>query len=103
MFDIPDLITAMHGEFLHNQTAKALAGALSGVLEDLRLRFNAAGEIFRSGRIGASFTATIEARSANSERTPEAARAKWKEFIRPLLNAEEMVNPTTGEKIGVDG
>lgn len=101
--DIPDLITAMHGEFVNNPTAKALAGALSGVLEDLRLRFNAAGgNIPKRQDWG-----IVHSHNRNAIRklgqTPEAARAKWKEFIRPLLNAEEMVNPTTGEKIGVDG
>lgn len=101
--DIPDLITAMHGEFVNNPTAKALAGALSGVLEDLRLRFNAAGGNIPKRQDWGIVHSHNRSAIRKLGKTPEAARAKWKEFIRPLLNAEEMVNPTTGEKIGVDG
>lgn len=101
--DIPDLITAMHGETVDNPTAKALAGALSGVLEDLRLRFNAAGgNIPKRQDWGILHSHNRRAIRKLGE-TPEAARQKWKDFIRPLLDPEEMTNPNTGEIIGADG
>lgn len=41
--DLPDLVRVLHGESTDNPAAKAMGGALKGVLEDLRLRFNNAG------------------------------------------------------------
>lgn len=101
--DLPDLIKAMHGEHTDNETARTLAGALSGVLEDLRQRFNAAGGNIPQrqdwGIVHSHNRRAIRKLGA----TPEEARAKWKEFIRPLLNPEFMTNPNTGETIGIDG
>lgn len=115
--DLPDLIKAMHGEVTNNPVAKALAGALSGVLEDLRLRFNAAGgnipkrqdwgivhshnrrTIRELGVTGRQVTKTGYRKVYDTQ----VAREKWKAFIRPLLDADQMTNPNTGETIGVDG
>lgn len=101
--DLPDLIKAMHGEPTDNATAKALAGALSGVLEDMRQRFNAAGgNIPKREDWG-----IVHSHNRRAIRklgvTPEEARARWKDFIRPLLDPDQMTNPNTGEVIGADG
>ncbi|PZU23914.1 MAG: hypothetical protein DI589_06565 [Shinella sp.] len=101
--DLPDLIKAMHGEKTANETAGALATALSGVLEDLRQRFNAAGgniPLRQDWGIVHSHNRRVIRKLG---RTPDEARAKWKAFITPLLDAEQMTNPKTGEKIGADG
>lgn len=95
--DLPDLITALHGEQVSNPTAKALAGALSNVLEDLRMRFNAAGGNIPK-RQDHGLPHTHDPRSIQ-----KMGRDEWKSFIRPLLDAEAMTNPNTGEKIGADG
>lgn len=101
--DLPDLIRAMHGETVNNPTAKALAGALSGVLEDLRLRFNAAGGNIPK-RQDWGITHSHNARAIRKlGRTPAEARERWKAFIRPLLDPDQMTNPNTGETIGAEG
>lgn len=95
--DLPDLISALHGEPVANPTAKRLASALSGVLEDLRLRFNAAGgSIAKRADHGLPHTHDPRAIS-------KMGREDWKAFIRPLLDPDQMTSPTTGETIGVDG
>ncbi|WP_377299621.1 hypothetical protein [Rhizobium sp. SGZ-381] len=95
--DLPDFITALHGEVTDNRTAKALAGAVSNVLEDLRQRFNAAGgNIPKRQDHGLPHTHDPVA-------IRKLGRDEWKAFIRPLLNADEMTNPKTGETIGADG
>ncbi|PDT80574.1 hypothetical protein [Sinorhizobium sp. BJ1] len=101
--DLPDLIKAMHGEPTSNATAKALAGALSGVLEDLRLRFNAAGGNIPKRQDWGIVHSHNRREIRKLGRTPEEARARWKDFIRPLLDPEQMTNPNTGEVIGADG
>lgn len=101
--DLPDLIKAMHGERTKNETAKALAGALSGVLEDLRLRFNAAGGNIPKRQDWGIVHSHNRREIRKLGRTPEEARARWKDFIRPLLDPDQMTNPNTGEVIGADG
>lgn len=101
--DIPDLITAMHGEHVSNPTAKALAGALSGVLEDLRLRFNDAGGNIPKRQDWGIVHSHNRRAIRKLGRTPEEARQRWKDFIRPLLDPEQMTNPNTGEIIGANG
>ncbi|CDZ67628.1 Hypothetical protein NGAL_HAMBI2605_59090 [Neorhizobium galegae bv. orientalis] len=101
--DLPDLIKAMHGEHTANETAKALAGALSGVLEDLRQRFNAAGGNIEKRADWGIVHSHNRREIRKLGRTPAEARQKWKDFIRPLLDPAEMTNPNTGEIIGVDG
>jgi hypothetical protein len=101
--DIPDLITALHGEAVSNPTAKALAGALRGVLEDLRLRFNNAGGNIPKREDWGIVHSHNRRSILKLGRTPDEARARWKEFIRPLLDAERMTNPKTGEVVGADG
>jgi hypothetical protein len=112
--DLPDLVRVMHGEKSDNPAAKAFGSALKGVLEDLRLRFNAAGgNIAKREDFGITHTHDVgrlrELGTAGRSRTgrkifdPNLARDRWKAFIRPLLNVDEMTNPRTGEIIGADG
>lgn len=101
--DLPDFITALHGEPVSNPTVKALASAVSNVLEDLRQRFNAAGGNIPK-REDHGLPHSHDARAIRKlGGTLEEARANWKAFIKPLLDPEEMTNPNTGETIGVDG
>lgn len=95
--DLPDLVTALHGEPTANQTAKALANALSGVLEDLRKRFNAAG-----GNIPQRKDHGLP-HSHDPRAIQKMGREEWKAFIRQLLDPDQMTNPNTGEAIGIDG
>jgi len=104
--DLPDVIRAMHGEKTSNPAARALASALSGVLEDLRLRFNEAGGAIPKrddwGLPHSHDPAKIRALGGPGVDL-DAARQKWKDFIRPLLDVDLMSNPKTGEVIGADG
>lgn len=95
--DLPDFITALHGEPVSNPSAKALASAMSGVLEDLRQRFNAAG-----GNIPKRADHGLP-HSHDPRAIRKMGREDWKAFIRPLLDPDQMTNPATGEAIGVDG
>ncbi|KAA3526129.1 hypothetical protein GOZ80_14070 [Agrobacterium vitis] len=101
--DLPDLIKAMHGEPTKNEPAKAMAGALTNVLEDLRQRFNGAGGSIPK-RADWGIPHSHDARKIRKiGETLDQAREEWKAFIAPLLNAEEMTNPKTGEVIGSNG
>ncbi|MGR6465393.1 hypothetical protein [Rhizobium sp. PAMB 3182] len=101
--DLEDFIVALHGEVTGNSEAAALAGAAANVLEDLRLRFNeAGGNIPKRADHGLPHSHDPRAIRKLGATLPEA-RARWKEFIKPLLNADEMTNPNTGETIGADG
>jgi len=109
--DLPDLVRAMHGEPTGNGTAKAMGKAVRNVFEDLRQRFNAAGgnipkredhglphshdrsSIRDLGYLGRT-------RFGGKRFDLSLARSRWKEFISPLLDAEQMTNPRTGEVIG---
>lgn len=101
--DLPDVIKAMHGEPTNNETAKALAGALSGVLEDLRQRFNAAGGNIPKRQDWGIVHSHNRRLIRKLGKTPEEARARWKAFIAPLLDPDQMTNPSTGEVIGAAG
>ncbi|MVA23222.1 hypothetical protein V6582_17990 [Agrobacterium vitis] len=101
--DLPDLIKAMHGEPVANVEAKTMAGAITNVLEDLRQRFNAAGgNIAKRADWGIPHSHD-KTRIRKLGGSIDQAREEWKAFIAPLLNAEEMTNPNTGEVIGPDG
>lgn len=101
--DLPDLIKAMHGEPVSNIEAKTMAGAIKGVLEDLRQRFNAAGGNIPKREDWGVPHSHDKVRIRQLGGTIDQARTAWKEFIAPLLNADEMTNPNTGEVIGPDG
>jgi hypothetical protein len=111
--DLPDLVRALHKEPTGNGTAKAMGNAVRNVFEDLRQRFNAAGgnipkredhglphshdrsSIRDLGYLGRT-------KFGGKRFDMDLARTRWKEFISPLLDAEQMTNPRTGEVIGAD-
>jgi hypothetical protein len=112
--DLPDVVRVMHGEKTDNPAAGALGAALKGVLEDLRLRFNAAGGnipkredwgIVHTHNVAKIRDLGVTGRNALGRKVydPNLARERWKTFIRPMLNVDEMTNPRTGEVIGADG
>ncbi|YBV97525.1 hypothetical protein M1D80_11790 [Phyllobacteriaceae bacterium JZ32] len=101
--DLPDLVRELNREASGNATAKALAGAIRNVLEDLRLRFNkAGGNIPKREDFDLTHTHNVEKMIAlDPDRLK--ARDKWKAIIRPLLDPDNMTNPNTGETIGAAG
>lgn len=98
-----DLVKELRGEVTNNPDAKGFAGALSNVLEDLRLRFNAAGgaiaKLENWGLPQRHDTPTIRALSAD----PAQRRALWKDRIAPLLDPDRMINPLTKQPVGRAG
>ncbi len=101
--DLPDLVTAIHGEPTSNATAKALASGVINVLEDLRQRFNAAGGNIPK-RADHGLPHSHDARAIRKlGKTLDEARDKWKAIIAPLLDPEAMTNPHTGETVGAAG
>lgn len=112
--DLPDLVRVMHGEKTDNPAAAALGSAIKGVLEDLRIRFNqAGGNIPKRDDWGVTHTHNVAAirdlgvtgrnKFGRKVRDLNLARERWKAFIRPLLDVEQMTNPRTGEVIGEGG
>lgn len=112
--DLPDVVRAMHGEKTGNATAQAMGRAVKNLFEDLRQRFNAAGgNIPKREDFGLTHTHnrsnirelgfTGRGKFGGKRYDMDLARRRWKEFIAPMLNADEMTNPRTGETIGVDG
>lgn len=72
---------------------KAMAEAISGVLEDLRQRFNAAGGAI--GKIEGGYLPQFH----DPRALLNAGRAAWKEWIAPRLDMARMRDPLTGEPI----
>ncbi|WFS02218.1 hypothetical protein [Rhizobium tumorigenes] len=112
--DLPDLVKALHGEPTNNATAKALAGGVRGVIEDLRQRFNeAGGNIPKREDHGLPHShdrskirelgVTGRGRFGGKKIDLKLARDRWKAAITPLLNPEEMTNPHSGLTVGADG
>lgn len=112
--DLPDLVRVLHGESTENLAARAMGGALKGVLEDLRLRFNnAGGNIPKREDWGLTHSHNVmkirdlgvtgRNKFGRKVRDPNLARQRWKALIRPLLDVDQMTNPRTGEAIGADG
>lgn len=98
-----DLVKELRGEDSANETAKALAGSLGEVFEDLRGRFNAAGgaipKLERWGLPQSHDAGRIRRISGDAS----LRRAEWKRFIAPLLDADRMLNPLTNEPVGAAG
>lgn len=88
-----DVVREILGEATGKPEVKAMADAIAGVFEDLRLRFNAAG-----GQIG-----KLEGGYLPQHHHPRAllaaGRDKWKAFIRPRLDLDRMKDPLTGERL----
>ncbi len=94
---IGDFVKELHGEASGDATAKMLARATSEVFEDLRQRFNAAG-----GAIGKLENFGLP-HSHDRLKVKGAGREEWKRAIAPLLDANRMVNPVTGQPVGAGG
>ncbi|TGP93846.1 MULTISPECIES: hypothetical protein [unclassified Mesorhizobium] len=92
-----DLVKELHGEASGDATAKQLARAVSQVFEDLRQRFNAAG-----GAIGKLENFGLP-HSHDRLLVKAAGREGWKAAIRPLLDADRIINPLTGQPVGAAG
>lgn len=92
-----DFVKELHGEAAGDATAKQLARATSAVFEDLRQRFNAAG-----GAIGKLENFGLP-HSHDRLKVKRMGRAAWKEAIGPLLDADRMTNPLTGQPVGAAG
>jgi hypothetical protein len=93
MATMPDFIRALHGENVGDATAKTLAKAVSDVFEDLRLRFNAAGGAMpKLEGFGLPH-------SHDPLKVKAMGRAGWKDFIRPLIDPERMIDGLTQEAI----
>lgn len=98
-----DLMRELRGEDSGSASARAFAKALDGVNEDLRQRFNAAGgaipRLENWGLPQNHDAALIRAAGA----TPDLARAAWKDFLRPLLEPDRMLDPLTRQPVGAAG
>jgi hypothetical protein len=88
-----DLVKELKGEASGNATAKHLARAISGVLEDLRQRFNAAG-----GAIG-KLAGWGLPQSHDPAKVRALGRDGWKAKIRPQLDPARMTDSLTGQPI----
>ena len=101
--DTVDLVKALWGDNANNPEVKALATGLENVREDLRLRFNRAGGDMPR-REGFDMNHLHNNRAMlKLDKDRLKARNKWKQFIRPLLDADAMTNPNTGEIVGIAG
>ena len=90
---MPDLIRELHGEHSGDATAKYLAQSISGVFEDLRQRFNAAG-----GAIGKLDNFGLP-HSHDRLKVKAMGRDAWKGFIRELIDPAKIKDPLTGQMI----
>lgn len=90
---VPDFVAELHGRNSGDATAKALAQAVSGVFEELRLRFNAAG-----GAIGKLDNFGLP-HSHDRALVKKAGRDAWKAAIRPKLDPAKMIDALTGQPI----
>ena len=84
------LVRELFGENTGNNGARELAGAWRSASEYLRQRFNAAG-----GSIAKRADWGLP-QSHSSQRVREVDAAGWKDFIRPLLAADRMIDERTG-------
>lgn len=94
---VSEFVRELHGEATGNATAKALGHAVTGVFEDLRLRFNAAG-----GAIGKLENFGLP-HSHDRLKVKRAGRDGWKAEIRALVDPSRMVDPLSGQPVGAAG
>ncbi|MBL4768238.1 MAG: hypothetical protein JKY94_11065 [Rhodobacteraceae bacterium] len=101
--DTPDLVKAIAGKNVNNPEIKQMAQAIVNGREDFRLRFNRAGGDMPS-RQGFDLNHTHNTRKMiKLDKDRLKAKDKWKQFVRPLLDADAMTNPNTGEIVGDAG
>jgi hypothetical protein len=94
---VSDVVRELHGEASGDATAKGLARSITAVFEDLRQRFNAAG-----GAIGKLENFGLP-HSHDRMKVKAQGHEAWKAAIRPLLDADRMTNPLTGNPVGASG
>jgi hypothetical protein len=86
---VDDVVRGLFGEATTPE-AGALADAIGGVFETMRQRFNAAGgAIAHLERWGLP-------QGHDAGAMLQAGRARWKDFVRPLLDPDRMRDPLTG-------
>lgn len=86
---VDDVVRGLFGETTGPE-AGALAEAIGGVFETMRQRFNAAGgSIAKLEKWGLP-------QGHDAGAMLQAGRARWKDFVRPLLEPERMRDPLTG-------
>jgi len=93
-----EVVRELFDESTGNAAAKAMADAVRGVFEDLRLRSNAAGSIIgKLDRYGLP-------QAHRSEALVEVGQKKWVERLMQdgVLDRDRMVNPLTGRKLSDD-
>lgn len=88
-----DFVRELHGEHTGDATAHSLAKAASGVFEDLRQRFNAAG-----GAIG-KLDGWGLPHSHDGAKVRAAGRAAWKQAMLARLDAARIIDALTGQPI----
>lgn len=101
--DMEDLVNALEFQQVKNPMVQAFGSKIAGIFEDARLRFNAAG-----GNIPKRADFALPHRHNAREirklgDTPDQSRTAWKAFIRPLLDPDQMIDPTTGNVVGQNG
>lgn len=90
---VPDFIKALHGENVLDATARSLAKAVDGVIEDMRLRFNAVGGAMpKMEGFGLPH-------SHDAAKVKAAGRDAWKARMRSSIDASRMTDGLTGMPI----
>lgn len=87
--DLADMLRALHGEKTGNATADELAAAFKDTGEWLRRQFNIAGGHIRRMESWAL------PQAHDSFLIAKAGYEKWRDFIRPLLAGERMIDQVT--------
>lgn len=87
---MPDVVKALHGEVVANPVAVALGKSIGDVIEDLRLRFNAAGgNMPKLDGFGLPH-------SHDNAKVKAMGRIGWKDAIRPRLERSKIIDKYTG-------
>lgn len=90
---LPDLVRELRGEPTGKPEVKAMAGAIEGVFEHLRERFNAAG-----GAIP-KLEGWGLPQSHDAAAILRVGRARWKQDLAPRLDMARMRDPLTGDPL----
>ncbi len=88
---LSDVVRELHGEKTGDELAAGFAQASAKVMEDLRLRFNAAG-----GNIAKRKDWSMP-QSHDKVALLKAGKQTWVEFVQPLLDLKWMKHPLTGD------
>ncbi|WP_310534970.1 hypothetical protein [Novosphingobium sp.] len=89
--DLNDLVRALRGEKVESAATRELAGAVGDTMEWLRQLFNqAGGDIARLENWG-------HPQSHDALAVGQAGLEEWREFTRPLITGEKMIDTSTGK------